>query len=162
VLYPVFESGSARGPPGPAGGGGAADDADRVRSLSRLHGGHDYLVRQLADHKAGLEPTELTGRTLLAYAWLCGEVLAKGHARTSDAAMLAGYLGSSPHGLTTRSPSSPRLTQSRRKRTTGASCGGFADERTSRPGNVAVLTQRARNLRGFVEIASISGILISW
>ena len=59
-------------------------------------GGHDYLVRQLADHKAGLEPTELTGRTLLAYAWLCGEVLAKGHARTSDAAMLAGYLGSSP------------------------------------------------------------------
>ena len=59
-------------------------------------GGHDYLVRQLADHKAGLEPTELTGRTLLAYARLCGEVLAKGHARTSDAAMLAGYLGSSP------------------------------------------------------------------
>jgi uncharacterized protein (DUF2252 family) len=59
-------------------------------------GGHDYLVRQLADHKAGLEPTELTGRTLLAYARLCGEVLAKGHARTSDAAMLAGYVGSSP------------------------------------------------------------------
>jgi uncharacterized protein (DUF2252 family) len=59
-------------------------------------GGHDYLVRQLADHKAGLEPTELTGRTLLAYAELCGEVLAKGHARTSDAAMLAGYAGSSP------------------------------------------------------------------
>jgi len=59
-------------------------------------GGHDYLVRQLADHKAGLEPTELTGRTLLAYEWLCGEVLAKGHARTSDAALLAGYLGSSP------------------------------------------------------------------
>jgi uncharacterized protein (DUF2252 family) len=59
-------------------------------------GGHDYLVRQLADHKAGLEPTELAGRTLLAYARLCGEVLAKGHARTSDAAMLAGYVGSSP------------------------------------------------------------------
>jgi uncharacterized protein (DUF2252 family) len=59
-------------------------------------GGHDYLVRQLADHKAGLEPTELTGRTLLAYARLCGEVLAKGHARTGDAAMLAGYVGSSP------------------------------------------------------------------
>jgi uncharacterized protein (DUF2252 family) len=58
-------------------------------------GGHDYLVRQLADHKAGLEPTELTGRTLLAYARLCGEVLAKGHARTGDAAMLAGYVGTS-------------------------------------------------------------------
>jgi uncharacterized protein (DUF2252 family) len=58
-------------------------------------GGHDYLVRQLADHKAGLRPTALKGRTLVAYARLCGEVLAKGHARTSDAAMLAGYVGAS-------------------------------------------------------------------
>lgn len=55
--------------------------------------GHDYLVRQLADHKAALAPTALNGATLLAYARLCGEVLAKGHARTTDAAMLAGYLG---------------------------------------------------------------------
>jgi len=58
-------------------------------------GGHDYLVRQLADHKAGLGPTELNGRALLAYARLCGEVLAKGHARTTDAAVLAGYVGGS-------------------------------------------------------------------
>jgi uncharacterized protein (DUF2252 family) len=58
--------------------------------------GHDYLVRQLADHKAGLDPSELTGATFPAYAALCGEVLAKGHARTGDAAMLAGYVGSSP------------------------------------------------------------------
>jgi uncharacterized protein (DUF2252 family) len=58
-------------------------------------GGHDYLVRQLADHKAGLAPAELKGGVLLAYARLCGEVLAKGHARTTDAAMLAGYLGGS-------------------------------------------------------------------
>ena len=57
--------------------------------------GHDYLVRQLADHKAGLAPTELTGGALLAYARLCGEVLAKGHARTTDAATLAGYVGGS-------------------------------------------------------------------
>jgi hypothetical protein len=59
-------------------------------------GGHDYLVRQLADHKAALDPSELTGGTFPAYASLCGEVLAKGHARTGDAAMLAGYVGSSP------------------------------------------------------------------
>ena len=58
-------------------------------------GGHDYLVRQLADHKAGLAPTELKPGALLAYARLCGEVLAKGHARTTDAAMLAGYVGGS-------------------------------------------------------------------
>ena len=57
--------------------------------------GHDYLVRQLADHKAALDPTALTKRTLFAYARLCGEVLAKGHARTGDAAMLAGYVGAS-------------------------------------------------------------------
>jgi uncharacterized protein (DUF2252 family) len=56
-------------------------------------GGHDYLVRQLADHKAGLSPMELRGDALLAYARLCGEVLAKGHARTTDAAILAGYVG---------------------------------------------------------------------
>ena len=56
-------------------------------------GGHDYLVRQLADHKAGLAPTALLGGALLVYARLCGEVLAKGHARTTDAAVLAGYVG---------------------------------------------------------------------
>jgi uncharacterized protein (DUF2252 family) len=59
-------------------------------------GGRDYLVRQLADHKAGLDPTDLKGKTLAAYARLCGEVLAKGHARTTDAAVLAGYVGRSP------------------------------------------------------------------
>jgi uncharacterized protein (DUF2252 family) len=58
-------------------------------------GGHDYLVRQLADHKAVLQPADLQGSTLLAYARLCGEVLAKGHARTTDAARLAGYVGAS-------------------------------------------------------------------
>ncbi len=58
-------------------------------------GGHDYLVRQLADHKAAFDLTELTRRTLFKYARLCGEVLAKGHARTTDAATLAGYVGKS-------------------------------------------------------------------
>ncbi len=59
-------------------------------------GGNDYLVRQLADHKAGLDPAELKGRTLLEYARICGEALAKGHARTGDAATLGGYVGASP------------------------------------------------------------------
>src|SRR5262249_31939612 len=58
-------------------------------------GGHDYLVRQLADHKAAIDPAALTRPTLSAYARLCGEALAKGHARTGDAATLAGYLGKS-------------------------------------------------------------------
>jgi uncharacterized protein (DUF2252 family) len=58
--------------------------------------GRDYLVRQLADHKAGLDPSKLTGRTLEEFATLCGEVLAKGHARSGDAALLAGYAGKGP------------------------------------------------------------------
>ena len=58
-------------------------------------GGHDYLVRQLADHKADLDPEELDRQTLLEYAVLCGEALAKGHARTGDAAVLSGYAGRS-------------------------------------------------------------------
>jgi len=58
-------------------------------------GGHEYLVRQLADHKAAIDPTELDRRTLPEYAILCGEVLAKGHARTGDAAVIAGYAGQS-------------------------------------------------------------------
>jgi uncharacterized protein (DUF2252 family) len=58
-------------------------------------GGHDYLVRQLADHKAAFNPAAFTRRTLVEYSVLCGEVLAKGHARTGDAAFLAGYTGKS-------------------------------------------------------------------
>lgn len=59
-------------------------------------GEHDYLVRQLADHKAAVDPMALKRRALFEYAQLCGEVLAKGHARTSDAALLAGYMGGGP------------------------------------------------------------------
>jgi uncharacterized protein (DUF2252 family) len=59
--------------------------------------GKDYLVRQWSDHKASIDPASLTGRSLLDYAELCGEVLAKSHARTGDAAVLAGYCGSGDH-----------------------------------------------------------------
>ncbi len=55
--------------------------------------GHDYLVRQLSDHKASLDPAELVGEVLIEYAQVCGETLAKAHARTGDAAALAGYCG---------------------------------------------------------------------
>ena len=57
--------------------------------------GRDYLVRQLADHKASIEVDDLAGEGLLQYALVCGEVLAKGHARSGDPCALAGYLGSS-------------------------------------------------------------------
>jgi hypothetical protein len=57
--------------------------------------GRDYLVRQLADHKASIEVEDLKADGLLQYALVCGEVLAKGHARSGDPCALAGYLGTS-------------------------------------------------------------------
>ena len=54
-----------------------------------------YLVRQLRDHKAGIECSDLEGKGLAQYAEVCGELLAKGHARSGDPCMLAGYLGTS-------------------------------------------------------------------
>jgi len=57
--------------------------------------GRDYLVRQLNDHKASIQVEDLKGAGLMEYAEVCGELLARGHARSGDAAMLAGYLGTS-------------------------------------------------------------------
>ncbi len=56
--------------------------------------GRDYLVRQLRDHKAGIEDEDLAGGGLVQYAQVCGELLAKGHARTGDPYAISGYLGS--------------------------------------------------------------------
>lgn len=56
--------------------------------------GREFMVRQLSDHKASIQDDELKGAGLIEYATTCGEVLAKGHARSGDPAVLAGYLGS--------------------------------------------------------------------
>jgi uncharacterized protein (DUF2252 family) len=58
-------------------------------------GAADYMVRQLSDHKASISDDDLKGAGLTEYAITCGEVLAKGHARSGDPAVLAGYLGGS-------------------------------------------------------------------
>jgi uncharacterized protein (DUF2252 family) len=57
-------------------------------------GGRDYLVRQLNDHKGSIELEDLAGGGLEAYAEVCGELLARGHARSGDPLILAGYIGS--------------------------------------------------------------------
>ena len=57
--------------------------------------GRDYLVRQLNDHKASIDLATLKPASLLQYAAICGELLARGHARSGDATILAGYLGQS-------------------------------------------------------------------
>lgn len=57
--------------------------------------GRDYLVRQLNDHKAAIDLSALRHAGLLEYAAVCGETLARGHARSGDAAVIAGYIGTS-------------------------------------------------------------------
>lgn len=57
-------------------------------------GGRQYLVRQLNDHKGSIDINDLAGEGLPAYAEVCGELLARGHARSGDPAVISGYLGS--------------------------------------------------------------------
>jgi uncharacterized protein (DUF2252 family) len=56
-------------------------------------GGRQYMVRQLNDHKGSIEIDDLAGGNLEAYAEVCGELLARGHARSGDPLVIAGYLG---------------------------------------------------------------------
>ncbi len=55
-------------------------------------GPHDYLVRQLNDHKASIDLTTLKPADLCDYASVCGEILARGHARSGDVRQIAGYI----------------------------------------------------------------------
>jgi uncharacterized protein (DUF2252 family) len=57
-------------------------------------GSRQYLVRQLNDHKGSIDLDDLAGSGLTAFAEVCGELLARGHGRSSDPAVIAGYLGS--------------------------------------------------------------------
>ncbi len=58
--------------------------------------GRDYFVRQMKNMKASIPVEWLTGESFTFYAYLCGALLARAHARTSDAAAIAGYRGTSP------------------------------------------------------------------
>ena len=56
--------------------------------------GRDYLVRQLNDHKGSISVEDLGGGGIEAFAHVCGELLARSHARGGDPLVIAGYLGS--------------------------------------------------------------------
>ena len=56
-------------------------------------GDHQYYVRQFRDMKGAIVVDDLDAAALADYAAVCGMLLAKGHARTSGASMIAGYLG---------------------------------------------------------------------
>ena len=59
--------------------------------------GHDFYARQLRDMKGGYEfnPETWTREGFLNYCALCGWALALAHAKSGDAAMIAGYVGKS-------------------------------------------------------------------
>jgi uncharacterized protein (DUF2252 family) len=56
--------------------------------------GRDYYVRQLRDMKWSPDPGSLTSTGLHQYAVMCGNTLARAHARSGDAVCIAAYLGS--------------------------------------------------------------------
>ena len=55
---------------------------------------HDYYLRQFRDMKVSAEVETFRPSTLIGYATMCGWALARAHAKSGDAAMIAGYLGS--------------------------------------------------------------------
>jgi hypothetical protein len=58
--------------------------------------GRDFYVRQMKNLKASIPVEWLTGESFNFYAWGCGVILARAHARTRYAARIAGYCGNSP------------------------------------------------------------------
>jgi uncharacterized protein (DUF2252 family) len=54
---------------------------------------YSYLVRQLNDHKASVDIATLKASGLEAYSSVCGEMLARGHARSGDSRLISGYIG---------------------------------------------------------------------
>jgi hypothetical protein len=57
--------------------------------------GLQYYVRQFRDMKGAIAIDTIEPPALPDYARILGHLLAKGHARTSGASMIAGYVGSS-------------------------------------------------------------------
>jgi uncharacterized protein (DUF2252 family) len=75
------------------------DGQRRIQAFSDLLlgwttvGRHQYLVRQLNDHKGSIDLASLRGDGLRSLAEVAGELLAHGHARAGDAREILGYLG---------------------------------------------------------------------
>lgn len=59
------------------------------------HRGHQYYVRQFRDMKGSVDLDGIKAPALTAYAAICGRLLAKAHARSAGASLIAGYLGTS-------------------------------------------------------------------
>jgi uncharacterized protein (DUF2252 family) len=67
--------------------------SDVFLGWTRDNAGHFYYFRQLRDMRMKIDIAEMSEDEFLEYVRLCGWALARAHARTGDAAAIAGYLG---------------------------------------------------------------------
>ncbi len=67
--------------------------SDIFLGWSRDRRGRDYYCRQLRYGKVSVSVEGMSTAELAAYAGFCGRALARAHARSGDAARIAGYLG---------------------------------------------------------------------
>jgi uncharacterized protein (DUF2252 family) len=72
--------------------------SDPMLGYTDIDGRH-YYVRQMKNLKAWIPIEWLTGSSFNFYAWACGAILARAHARTSDPARISGYCGNSSKAL---------------------------------------------------------------
>ncbi|HEY9712929.1 MAG TPA: DUF2252 family protein, partial [Chroococcales cyanobacterium] len=68
--------------------------SDIFLGWTELDNGKHFYIRQLRDTKIKLEPQLWAGEHLVEIAGVMGMVLARSHARSGDAAIIKGYLGS--------------------------------------------------------------------
>jgi uncharacterized protein (DUF2252 family) len=69
--------------------------SDVFLGWTRDEEGRDYYFRQLRDMKMKIDLENMTKADWFEYVEICGWTLARAHARTGDAALIAGYLGKS-------------------------------------------------------------------
>jgi uncharacterized protein (DUF2252 family) len=67
--------------------------SDVFLGWTRDENGRDYYFRQLRDMKMKIDLENMTKGDWLEYVEICGWTLARAHARTGDAALIGGYLG---------------------------------------------------------------------
>jgi uncharacterized protein (DUF2252 family) len=69
--------------------------SDIFLGWTRGPGGRDFYFRQLWDMKGSVDTTTLQPIGMGFYSALCGQTLARAHARTGDAVAISAYLGTS-------------------------------------------------------------------
>jgi hypothetical protein len=68
--------------------------SDVFLGWARGRGGRHFYIRQLRDMKMAVALDDWNAGLLRAYGRVCAHALARAHARSGDAALIAGYLGS--------------------------------------------------------------------